>query len=255
MHVAIGDPDRHPIEGELDGIRTLATFDEGGRLGTHNQSGQPRQWLRRQPLDRTLRRLGNRLAILRRETVLDGELDRLVLKDRTAPCREGSTGGLVEGQGSKLVRTRGVAVRPKVTAGPHLRRVPTSALLAVLLAACEVGELIAPAPIPPNMTPLEIVVTNGMNVGLVLVVAKPGSQTQVVGIVQPRTVPPNATVSVIAYVPRAGDWAFFAGSGEVGSDDVVLGEYMGSIDVGDTRGPVRYKVFVHAAGEGSWTTE
>jgi hypothetical protein len=127
--------------------------------------------------------------------------------------------------------------------------------LAVILAACEVADLVAPAPVPPNMRPLEIVVANGMGVGLVLVVAKPGSQTQVVGIVQPGTVPPRATVSVIAYVPRAGNWAFFAGSGEGGSGDVVLGEYMGSIDVGDASGPVRYKVFVHAAGEGSWTTE
>jgi len=51
-----------------------------GRLATRNRRGEPHQWLRGQPLQAALRRLGNRLPILWHGTVLDGELvaDRFV---------------------------------------------------------------------------------------------------------------------------------------------------------------------------------
>ena len=71
---AIAEPARLAIEGKVDGVRGLVTFDDGGRLGTHNRRGERRQWLRGQALEGALRRLGNRLPILWHGTVLDGEL-------------------------------------------------------------------------------------------------------------------------------------------------------------------------------------
>ncbi len=74
LRLAIADPERCAVEGKVDGVRGLVTFDEDRRLGTRNRRGEPRQWLRGQPLEDSLRRLGNRLRILWHGTVLDGEL-------------------------------------------------------------------------------------------------------------------------------------------------------------------------------------
>src|SRR5688500_7440791 len=80
LRLAIADPGRNAIEGKVDGVRGLVTFEPGGLLGTRNRRGDVRQWLRGQPLEGALRRLGNRLPILWHGTVLDGELvaDRFV---------------------------------------------------------------------------------------------------------------------------------------------------------------------------------
>lgn len=80
MQLAIADPDRYAIEGKVDGVRGLVTFDEGGRLGTHNRRGEPPHWLRGQPLGVRCGGSPTRLPILWHGTVLDGELvaDRFV---------------------------------------------------------------------------------------------------------------------------------------------------------------------------------
>jgi hypothetical protein len=40
LRLAIADPDRYAIEGKVDGVRGLVTFDEGGRRGTPISRGR-----------------------------------------------------------------------------------------------------------------------------------------------------------------------------------------------------------------------
>jgi bifunctional non-homologous end joining protein LigD len=70
---AIVDPERWAIEPKVDWVRGLVIF-EGGQIDTRNRRGELRQWLRPGPLETALRRLSQRLPILDRGTVLDGEL-------------------------------------------------------------------------------------------------------------------------------------------------------------------------------------
>ena len=54
------------------------------------------------------------------EDMTDGRLEGIVLKDRTSPYRDGHANRLVEGQGTQLVRARGVALRSPLV-GDELR--------------------------------------------------------------------------------------------------------------------------------------
>lgn len=73
LKCAIEEPDRYVFEVKVDGFRGLIGFDHG-TVSTHNRRGERRSWLRGQPLDRALRRLGQRVPLLHHGTVLDGEL-------------------------------------------------------------------------------------------------------------------------------------------------------------------------------------
>ena len=115
LRLAIADPDRYAIEGKIDGVRGLVTFDEGARLAMRNRRGEPRQWLRGQPLEGSLRRLGNRLPILWHGTVLDGEL----VVDRFSGTMSALLGSRQHGE-----RLRYVVFDVPVLAGVDLRALP-----------------------------------------------------------------------------------------------------------------------------------
>lgn len=55
---AIQEPERYAIEVKIDGSRGLIGFGDDGTISAHNRRGERRQWLRGQPLDLALRRLG-----------------------------------------------------------------------------------------------------------------------------------------------------------------------------------------------------
>jgi ATP-dependent DNA ligase len=73
LRAAIVNPEHWAIEPKVEGVRGLVIF-EGGRIATRNRRGEVRHWLRPCPLETALRRLVQRLPILDRGTVLDGEL-------------------------------------------------------------------------------------------------------------------------------------------------------------------------------------
>src|SRR4051812_6930202 len=74
LRSAIAEPGRWAIEPKVDGVRGLVAFLPDRTVETRNRRGERRTWLRGQPLDTALRRLGRRLPILHDGTVLDGEL-------------------------------------------------------------------------------------------------------------------------------------------------------------------------------------
>jgi hypothetical protein len=76
-------------------------------------------------------------------------------------------------------------------------------------------------------------------------VARPGNIGDVVGSVDPAVVPPHQTVDASFFVPPTGDWAVFAGGGEL----------MGSFDVKTKRGRIPMGITVEADGNQSWWCE
>jgi bifunctional non-homologous end joining protein LigD len=115
LRLAIAEPRRYAVEGKVDGVRGLITFDEGGRLGTRNRRGEARQWLRGQPLEGALRRLANRLPLLWHGTVLDGEL----VADRFGGTMAALLGSKRHGEALRYV-----AFDVPVLAGVDLRSLP-----------------------------------------------------------------------------------------------------------------------------------
>ena len=73
LRAAIVEPERFAMEPKVDGVRGRVIFADG-RIETRNRRGEVRQWLRPCPLETALRRIVQRLPILDRGTVLDGEL-------------------------------------------------------------------------------------------------------------------------------------------------------------------------------------
>jgi len=73
LQTAIAEPSRFAIEPKVDGVRGLVVFGER-TIETRNRRGERRAWLRAQPLEVALRRLGRQLPILHDGTVIDGEL-------------------------------------------------------------------------------------------------------------------------------------------------------------------------------------
>jgi bifunctional non-homologous end joining protein LigD len=112
---AIAEPDRYAFEVKVDGFRGLVAFHPDGSLTAHNRRGERRQWLRGQPLDLALRRLGRRVPILHEGTVLDGEL-----------VADGFRGTMPALLGSKRYADvlRFVVFDVPVLAGVDLRRMP-----------------------------------------------------------------------------------------------------------------------------------
>jgi len=68
------EPDRWAIEPKVDGIRCLVAYLPIETLETRNRHDEPRDWLRHAAFAAGVRRLADRLPILWRGTVLDGEL-------------------------------------------------------------------------------------------------------------------------------------------------------------------------------------
>jgi ATP-dependent DNA ligase len=116
LHAAIADPERFACEPKVDGVRGLVVYGPGG-LETRNRRGIRRDWLRGDEFESGLRRLADRLPILWRGTVLDGEL--------TAGRFEFTMAAL---HGSQRHRPdlRFVAFDVPVLVGVDLRRLPWS---------------------------------------------------------------------------------------------------------------------------------
>jgi ATP-dependent DNA ligase len=74
LRAAIADPDRFAIEPKVDGVRLLLSFHADRTLETRNRHGIWRDWLRGDAFEDGLRGLADKLPILWRGTVLDGEL-------------------------------------------------------------------------------------------------------------------------------------------------------------------------------------
>lgn len=112
LRAAIAEPERFACEPKVDGVRRLVVYGPGGTLETRNRSGIRRDWLRGDAFEGGLRRLADRLPILWRGTVLDGEL--------TAGCFDTTMAALF---GSKKHRPdlRFVAFDVPVLAGVDLR--------------------------------------------------------------------------------------------------------------------------------------
>jgi ATP-dependent DNA ligase len=73
LRAAIAEPERFACEPKIEGVRGLVVYGPDG-IETRNRRGERRDWLRRDGFERGLRRLADRLQILWRGTVLDGEL-------------------------------------------------------------------------------------------------------------------------------------------------------------------------------------
>jgi ATP-dependent DNA ligase len=114
LRLAINDPERFACEPKVDGVRGLVVYQPDGTIQTHNRSGIRRDWLRGDRFEAGLRRLADRLPILWRGTVLDGEL----IADRFA-------GTMAALYGSKRHRDlRFVAFDVPILAGVDLRPLP-----------------------------------------------------------------------------------------------------------------------------------
>jgi bifunctional non-homologous end joining protein LigD len=68
------EPDRWAIEPKVDGIRCLVAYLPDETIETRNRQGERRDWLRHPSFAAGVRRLADRLPVLWRGTVLDGEL-------------------------------------------------------------------------------------------------------------------------------------------------------------------------------------
>jgi bifunctional non-homologous end joining protein LigD len=74
LRAAIAEPDRWAIEPKVDGVRGLIVYRPDGVLEARNRRGEVREWFRRGTFRDGLLSLADRLPILWRGTVLDGEL-------------------------------------------------------------------------------------------------------------------------------------------------------------------------------------
>jgi ATP-dependent DNA ligase len=160
LRAAIADPDRFVVEPKVDGVRGLVTFTSGRVVETRNRHGVRRDWLRGDGFEAGLRRLGDRLPLLWKGTILDGEL--------TTGQFATTMSALL---GSKRYRThlRFVAFDVPILAGVDLRTFPWDARRERL-------ELIARAfAVPLELSPiveatqaLAIDITDGRLEGIVL---------------------------------------------------------------------------------------
>jgi bifunctional non-homologous end joining protein LigD len=74
LATAIDDPTRYAIEPKVDGVRGLITYQPDGSIEARNRGGKLRDWFRDPVFRDGLARLAQRLPLIRRGTVLDGEL-------------------------------------------------------------------------------------------------------------------------------------------------------------------------------------
>lgn len=74
LQAAIAEPTRYAIEPKVDGVRGLIVYQPDGSIQARNRRGELRDWFRDPAFRDGLDRLARRLPILRRGTVLDGEL-------------------------------------------------------------------------------------------------------------------------------------------------------------------------------------
>jgi ATP-dependent DNA ligase len=74
LRAAIANPAAYAIEPKVDGVRGLIVYRPDGAIEARNRRGQVRDWFRDRLFRDGLDRLAGRLPILRRGTVLDGEL-------------------------------------------------------------------------------------------------------------------------------------------------------------------------------------
>jgi ATP-dependent DNA ligase len=74
MRRAVMEPTSFAIEPKVDGVRALISYLPDGTLEARNRNGKVRDWFRYEPFQGGIRGLAERLPILWRGTVLDGEL-------------------------------------------------------------------------------------------------------------------------------------------------------------------------------------
>jgi bifunctional non-homologous end joining protein LigD len=115
LQAAICDPQRYAVEPKVDGVRGLLEYLDDGRLEMRNRRGEWRDWLRSDEFAAGIRRLGARLPLVWRGTILDGEL---------TTGRFATTMSALQGSSRHRPSLRFVVFDVPVLAGVDLRRLP-----------------------------------------------------------------------------------------------------------------------------------
>jgi bifunctional non-homologous end joining protein LigD len=115
LDAAIRDPDRYAIEPKVDGVRGLLAYLDDGRMEIRNRRGERRDWIRSDDFATGLRRLGSRLPLIWRGTILDGEL---------TTGRFATTMSALQGSSQHRPSLRLVVFDVPVLAGVDLRPLP-----------------------------------------------------------------------------------------------------------------------------------